>query len=1209
MTLLKFLSRRSLWIALSAGVATTFVAVQHLVAQTPAQSAEAVQASFTTIARPFLDKNCMGCHKGDTATAGLRVDRLSGGMEESQMETWERVYRRISKATMPPAAAHQPSAAERAQMVAWMDLAFAFARTRPAPKNGLVRRLTVAQYRNTLRQLLMLDDDVAEALPPDAVSKEGFVNNQERLELSPSQTETYFEIADRALSRVIADPKQKPTIENFRLDFGAGINKDPIRDRLILGPNSFLLEPENFTVTQLTPIKSFAFKPFAIQTKLRFVEGYLGNASVRGWREYNSIYHAVFADFRGSNGYPKGEGWDSVPQGLLLRPAIPSENANGSEGFGPKANFKIAVRELPADGRFRVTVTAAKYDDGLLLDPGAVSPVQNASSVTVTDKAPIAHIAKAGVYQVDVYHQDAETPPAADSSRLAEGLVGNWNLDGPGLGWKLRGETVAVATPFGTGIHFGSELDGVVVPYADNLNVGIDDFTVSGWVKVGGGRTAGIISSRRENGPGWAVEVNNSGAVQLLTYGPEGKSNGRVISDNHVMLGTWQHLTVAVGRGPGHARIYVDGVLVGRGTIGSADLGAKNDLLIGASPGLESYVGDLDEFRMYRRALQPAEIRALAAPPAELSKSSAPGPGSVAPPAPEVHLAIGDRQFTGSLQQPAFLVVRLKDGDMPVIAGVGTVHRAAKVVLTPLEISDLAYRRFVAFENREPRIGLYLGFRRDCGETMLQVGTAQDVAGTRLRRYVFEGAMRNFPNPDVDSSDGNYISGIRQIGVRSEYSDSRDMPRLLIRSVAFEGPYYDQWPAPRYRNLFGTATGGDAQARDIIRRFATRAFRRPVTADEEKSLYAVYRTSAASGRDFRDSVKDALTVTLTMPQFLFLVEKSATPAPEPLDGYELASKLSYFLWNGPPDKRLLQLAAVGTLHGQLDSEVRRMTADPKFNGFLMDFVPQWLNLDKFQVVEPDHRQFPDLTHVMRGNLMREPVEYVRYLITNNLPVRNLVASDFIVANEPVASYYGLEGMVNSGFQFVAIKPKRQDLGGVLTEAAILSGLSDGRESNPVRRGAWLARKIVAEPPPNPPPNVPPLQDDGKGLTLRQRIEQHRSAPACASCHIRIDPWGIAFEQYDAGGRLKKTVVDAHSTLPDGSKVADVNGLKEYLAGTRADQVAFSVLQYLTTYAAGRSLTYAELDQLKHGSRKLKEGGYRMQDMIRYVAASPMLLEK
>ena len=238
-------------------------------AQGESDTAQSIQASFAKTAKPFLDKNCMACHQGDNAPAALRVDRLTGGMEEQHMETWERVYRRVANGTMPPASARQPSPAERQQMQAWMDHAFAFAATRPTPRNGLVRRLTVAQYRNTLRDLLKLDDDVAEALPPDALSREGFLNNQELLELSPQLLNSYLEVADRALGRVIVNPAEKPVIENFRLDFGAGINRAPIQDRLILGPANTLLEPENFTVTQLTPKKPFAFKPFRMQTKLQ----------------------------------------------------------------------------------------------------------------------------------------------------------------------------------------------------------------------------------------------------------------------------------------------------------------------------------------------------------------------------------------------------------------------------------------------------------------------------------------------------------------------------------------------------------------------------------------------------------------------------------------------------------------------------------------------------------------------------------------------------------------------------------------------------------------------------------------------------------------------------------------------------------------------------------------------------------------------------
>jgi hypothetical protein len=286
-----------------------------------------------------------------------------------------------------------------------------------------------------------------------------------------------------------------------------------------------------------------------------------------------------------------------------------------------------------------------------------------------------------------------------------------------------------------------------------------------------------------------------------------------------------------------------------------------------------------------------------------------------------------------------------------------------------------------------------------------------------------------------------------------------------------------------------------------------------------------------------------------------------------------------------------------------------MIADPRFARFASEFVSQWLNLDKFQVLEADRKRFPKLTRDTRRALEQEPVEFVQYLIRNNLPASNLISSEFILGNEAVANYYDLADKTENGFRFDAIRHGRSDLGGVLSQAAILAGLSDGRESNPVKRGAWIARKIVAEPPADPPPNVPALKDTA-GLTLRQRLEQHRNVPACMQCHLKIDPWGVPFEDYDAGGRRKKEQVDSKSTLPDKTEVTGVDGLKRYLAEDRMDQVVFSVLKHLTTYAAGRSLTYNELYDLRTNAvRDLKVNGYRMKDMVRYVSKSPSFLQK
>jgi hypothetical protein len=286
-----------------------------------------------------------------------------------------------------------------------------------------------------------------------------------------------------------------------------------------------------------------------------------------------------------------------------------------------------------------------------------------------------------------------------------------------------------------------------------------------------------------------------------------------------------------------------------------------------------------------------------------------------------------------------------------------------------------------------------------------------------------------------------------------------------------------------------------------------------------------------------------------------------------------------------------------------------MIRDARFRKFTNEFAAQWLSLDKFDVVEIDRKKFPTLTRDTRTQLRREPVEFLNYLIEENLPVKNLVRSDFILANEVVASYYGLATQTESGFQFTPVRHGDKHLGGLLTQSAILAGLSNGRESNPVKRGAWLARKIIAEPPDDPPPNVPALEKDTTHLPLRERLKRHRNQPGCVKCHEGIDPWGVPFEEFDAGGLRKRGEVDARSTLPDDTEVAGLIALKDYLAEDRVDQVAFSFLKHLSAYAVGRSLTYNESRMLKEESVELKADGYRMQDMIRFVVTSEIFLEK
>ncbi len=971
----RFHSLLALALCSVAGTALTTRFLSAQSAQAADAATKALEPGFEQIVQPFFKQNCVQCHNSEQSVAGVRVDQLDAKIEDRHIQTWESILRRVKGGTMPPKGLPQPSAADRDKMVAWLTQAIEVAKMRPAPKNGLVRRLTVSQYRNTLKELFQLDDDLTRALPPDAVSKDGFLNNKDTLQFSPLLTEAYFEIAEEALNRAIVDVKKKPVIQDFRMDLGTGVNPAPLPEKLIMGAGSQLLENADVLVTQPLPVKPFAFEPFVMRTKFRYIEGYRGNDTVRGWRDFDSIYHNVFADMRGSAGYPKGSAYGTVPRGLLLRPAIPNSEMFEEEGtYGPKANFKISVRDLPDGGRFRVTVTAAKYNDGLLLDPGVapqavggqgaggqavggivVRDLKSASSVTVP---------KAGVYQVDVYGPDTKAP-APDATRLTEGLSGVWPTEGA-LAGKLEGKAKLSDSAVGKTVTFTGGADALVIPrnvipIDDEKNVGEGDFSVAAWIRPTQMQRAGIVTLAGRN-QGWYLELPDPrGTLRLQTMGQAEQANAMITTrPGTIRVNEWQHVAAVVRRGKNETLLYVNGNLVARSAMGTAQFDdVRADLHIGGIAGADGLKGDVADVRLYRRPLEEAEIQALIQPGKSLIK-----PVQETPRAPrrqqlpELTLTLGDRQFSGELKQPAFLAVRLEAGPLQLTAKYPGPRDLQRVVLTPLAPDSEPLKNFLAFEKRSPRVGVHLGLRRDCGSTFGPVGAPQTVAGEKLSKYVFEGAIRNFPAPEVEKNNVNYLAGMREIGVRSEYTDGRDMPRLLVRSVEFEGPVYDQWPPASHKSVFvdfDRKSDLPAYAKKIVHDFATKAYRRPVTDAEEAALLGVYVKSTAAGRSFEESVKDAVLVTLTSPQFLFLLENSATPAPEPLSAYELASKLSYFLWNSPPDQKTLQLAATGALPKVVDAEVDRMVADPKFARFTNEFTAQWLSLDKFQVLESDRR--------------------------------------------------------------------------------------------------------------------------------------------------------------------------------------------------------------------------------------------------------------
>ncbi len=970
---------------------------------------------FSTALLPLMQEFCLRCHNAETMKSGVRLDQLAADFPDNQMFLWKDLLAQISSEAMPPEDEKQPTVEQRELWVSAIRRAMDAARARNSQKNGSVRRLTVSQYRNTLQSLLGIDEDLTDILPPDGISKDGFANNGQVLGLSPLQMEYYFEIAEQALKLSIVDEQTKPTVQNFRVDIGKDLNSTPCKDTLILGANSLLLDNQDFEVHELQTAKPFAYAPFQMQRSFNFIEGYEGNGTVRGWRKFESIYHAVFACMRGTEGYPKGKSYEVVKEGLLLRPSIPSTEIFGqSSTYGPQANFKISVRELPDNGNFHVTVTAARFEDALLLDE----------------------------------------PPVSAS------------------------EAVDVTHTF--------------------------DFTSK--------------SDEQE------IELAASGVYRVaLVYGPNTEKQ------------------------------------------------TKNAKL--ENQFAEVQVGD----------------RAFAN-----------------------QLPVGNALAGGSIRK-CFMLIRLPSGKLKLSARVGDEVQLQKIELKLCDESSAAARQFIAFANRSPQLGISLGLRRDCGSTLKPVGVPVPVSTEEFQPYVFEAAIGDFPSPFVEKDNVNYLAGIREIGVRNEFTDGRDIPRLLIKSIEFEGPIYSTWPPESHRRIFiesPNKSDSKMYAQEVVLRFMTRAYRRPVLESEVGLVLRVWENSFKEHGNFSRSVEDALLVVLTSPQFLFVVENSAGPEPEDLNEYELASKLSYFLWDAPPDEQLLQLAGSGSLHKKLDVEIDRMLADTQFDQFLQPFVSQWLSLDKFDVVEIDQKRYPKLTRDTRTQLREEPIRFIKYLIDKNLPLSNLVRSEFILANDVVAAYYGLAVRAENGFSFSAIKHQDPHLGGLLSQASILAGLSDGRESNPVKRGAWFARKIIADPPDDPPPNVPQLKEaSGTELTLRERLEMHRNQEDCTKCHSGIDPWGVPFESFDAAGRIKTIPVDGLSVLPDGTEIQDLNGLKDHLATDRLDRVAFSFMKHLASYAVGRTLSYNEVAYVDEQAIKLKLTQYPTRDLVRLIIKSDIFLKK
>ena len=568
------------------------------------------------------------------------------------------------------------------------------------------------------------------------------------------------------------------------------------------------------------------------------------------------------------------------------------------------------------------------------------------------------------------------------------------------------------------------------------------------------------------------------------------------------------------------------------------------------------------------------------------------------------------------------------------------------------EVGDFIIRVKARAERKDgfgfPRMKVAIGYRPDT-KIILTTALETDVKSSEPELFEIRGRIENFPLPVRGQSkfpglvihienvydDGNPPP--KQQTKKDDkgkdvkfYPDEPDYPKLFVESVTFDGPVFESWPPAHHRRILFESelreTDEPEYVRQVLQRFLRRAWRRPPTNTEINSFAEFFNSLRDDFPVFEEALRETLALALISPDFLYLAEPAGEEK-RSLTSWELATRLSYFLWNSMPDDELFELAESGELlkPNVLIAQVDRMIEDDRAWQFVDQFTDQWLNLGGMDRVAISQHYYPDFDVNLKPHMRNETLHLVMELLRKNLSARNFVDSDFAMLNEPLARHYGIENVFGYDYRPVPLQAK-DHRGGLLTQASILLTNSTGEDSHPIKRAVWLRRRLIDDPPAPPPPNVPELATDNPDfakLSIRKQLEIHLDDPACASCHRDIDPWGIALENFDAIGRWRTQIrraesgrksfinlpVDQQTELPDGSKIESPEKLKRYLLEKRGDDFARTIVTKLLVWSLGRSLDLSDEPEIAALTNAFVQNDLKLRDLIHEIVKSEPFLTK
>ncbi|MGB0578968.1 MAG: DUF1592 domain-containing protein [Limisphaerales bacterium] len=448
---------------------------------------------------------------------------------------------------------------------------------------------------------------------------------------------------------------------------------------------------------------------------------------------------------------------------------------------------------------------------------------------------------------------------------------------------------------------------------------------------------------------------------------------------------------------------------------------------------------------------------------------------------------------------------------------------------------------------------------------------------------------------------------------------------IAVDSLEFETPYYPSWPPPSHHRLIG-----DGRIREQLREFITRAFRRPVRDEELQTYFANFQKLRESTGSLDEAWRETCAAVLVSPHFLYVVERRMkdSKSSEPLTDHELATRLSYFLWNTMPDQHLSNLAAKGRLRRSLKTEVTRLLENRRSHAFANNFAEQWFDLGALERIAVNPEFYPNFNNDLKADMRQETTGFFNELLRHDLSCLDALDGDWTMLNRALARHYGISPLPRSG-QFVRTTlPADSRRGGVLGQGSFLLSQSSGEFPHPIKRAVWILDRLLDNPPPPPPPDVPDLDSESPdlvGLSVKEQLALHRDREACANCHRGIDPWGLPLEHFDAIGQwreftpvrldkkrknsAKPVAVDSQAELPNGTALANASELKAFLRNQRSEWFARAMVKRMLAYALGRSLDFGDRETVEKLTSEFIASDSRLRKLILSLVQSEAFQSK